>query len=357
LLKKFFLLVRRNYWTEEIALNKIIVRKFREKDAEDVADIFTQVGLINNQDKRKRALESLRRTAKEPEWYDHYLVAEMNERVVGRVILEAAYPPYSELINLYVHSDYQGQGVGSSLVQKCIEIASSKKCFIMSVMADPVGNLPSHRLYSKFSFKPAILGDPAIERGHTWLFRFSENSCISEFLKRHPFAESSVSESKVIFHERMLYRMSLRDPQTKEKIELYLEGQPSQTSEGTMPRISGFSCKEMGLEAIVKEESKTITKGGKTKFEVSIWNISLKPLKIALQVSIPEGTLLNPPIEHALPIEIGSANERDIIFEFAWPSSCKLPDFTSFSTIPVTVFFVIEGFTHPLIVSAGFDKA
>jgi len=333
------------------------VRKFHERDAEDVVEIFATDGLVRNEEERKTYLERSRKTAIEPRWYDNYLVAELEGRVVGRVILEVAYPPYSELINLYIHSDYQGRGVGSSLVQSCIEIASAHKCFVMSVMTDPVGNIPAHRLYSKFGFRPGILGDPCAKRGHMWLFRFSEESCVSEFLKRHPLAESSVASSKVDFHGRTLYCMAWRDPQTEEKISLYLEGQPSQTPEGTMPRIAGFSYqeKDVGLEALVQEQNKIIRRGGTLGFTTSLWNIGTKPLQIALSASIPDGIVLTPS-QLLPPIKINTKNERTIQFELTWPSSCDLPDFTTFSTVPTTCFFQIEGLKQPLFASAGFER-
>ena len=340
------------------ALKKIIVRKFQESDVEDVVEIFSQVGDVRTEEERKRTLEHLKKAAREPRWYDNYLVAELERRVVGRVILEAAYPPYSELINLYVHSNYQGRGVGSSLVQSCIKIASAHKCFVISAMTDPVGNLPAHRLYSKFGFRPGILGDPSAKRGHMWLFRFSEESCVPEFLKRHPFAEPSVASSKVDFQGRMLYCMAWRDPQSEDKLVLYLEGQPSQIPEGTMPRIAGFSYqeKDVGLEALVQEQSKIIRRGETSGFITSLWNIGTKPLQIALSASIPDGTVLALSSQLLPPIEINPKNERTIQFELTWPSSCDLPEFTTFSTVPATCFFQIEDLEQPLFASAGFEK-
>jgi len=334
------------------------VRKFQESDVEDVLEIFASDGLIHNEEERERTKKGLRKNAIEPDWYDHFVVAELEGKVVARVLLEAAYPPYSELINLYVLPAYQGRGIGTSLVQECLRIADASNCFVMSVMADPVGNLPAHRLYSKFGFKTGILGDPSKQRGHMWLFRFSENSLVSEFIRRHPFAEPSVSESKVNFHERMLYRMSWRDPQTKEKIELYLEGQPSQTPEGTMPRISGISYKERDLqsEVLVKEQRKTISQGEKSEFAISFWNLSSIPLRFSFSASVPDGTMLNLLPQYAPSIEIGPRSEKNIEFEFIWSSGCSLPNFTSFATAIVTCFFINEELEHPLFVTAGFEK-
>jgi len=339
-------------------LKKTVVRRFQESDVEEVLEIFATNGLIHNEKEQERIRKGLRKNAIEPEWYDHYLVAELDGKVVGRAILETAYPPYSELINLYVHPDYQSQGVGSSLVQECIETASVHKCFVMSLMTDPVGDVPAHRLYSKFGFRPGILGDPSVKRGHMWLFRFSEESCKSEFLEGYPFAEPSVSSSKVSFHDRMLYRMTWRDPQTEEKLDIYLEGQPSQTPEGTMPRIAGFSYKKeaLELEVLVKEQCEIISRGGTSEFAISFWNLNSKPVQVILGVSIPDGTALTPLPKSLSSIEISPRSEKTIKFEFTWLSNCNLPDFTTFPTVLATCFFTVAGLQHPLFASAGFER-
>lgn len=339
-------------------MKKAVVRKFRETDAEAVVNIFQTCGLIRNEDERERSLYYLRKAATEPKWYAHHLVAELDGRVVGRVILEALYHPYSELVNLYVHPDYWGIGVGSSLVQSCIDIASSLGSLLISSMTDPVGNLPAHRLYSKFGFKPAILGDPSAARGHMWLFRFSERSYASEFLKRHPFAEPSVSQSKIEFHGRMLYRMAWTDPQTKEKLTLYIEGQPSQTLEGTMPRVAGFSFKEekVMLDMLVQELDKTIRQGEVSKFIVSIWNLGSETLRTTWTASIPEGMELNPPLEPPLSVDVRPSETNHVQYALAWPLGISLPDFTTFSTIPATCFYTIKGLAQPLFASAGFER-
>lgn len=339
-------------------MKKANVRKFQESDVEDVLEIFASDGLIHNEEERERTRKGLRKNAIEPDWYDHFLVAELEGKVVARVLLQVAYPPYSELINIYVLPAYQGRGIGTSLVQECIRIASGTNCFVMSVMADPVGNLPAHRLYSKFGFRPGILGDPSLKRGHMWLFRFSEESSVSEFLKRHPFSEPSVSQSKVDFHGRMLYRMVWRDPQTKEKLELYVEGQPSQTPEGTMPRISGFSYEERdrGLEVLMKEESKSIRQGETCRFSLFFRNSGSKSLQITLGASLLDGTTLRPMPQTLGQLEISPGNEKALQFELACPANCKLLDFTTFPTVLATCFFTIEGLQYPLFASAGFEK-
>lgn len=339
-------------------MNGVVVRRFHERDIEDIVEIFASLGLIRDAEERELYRKSLEKSALEPRWYDHYLVAELNGEVVGRVILEAAYPPYCELINLYVHSDHRRIGIGSSLVQACIELASKLNCSVMSLMTEPVGNLAAYRLFSKFGFCIGILGDPSLERGHAWLFRFSEESFVSRFIWRHPFAEPSVSLSKISFHEQMLYRMAWREPHSDEALALYLRGQPSQTVEGTMPRIAGFSYREGGVrvEVAVKEQQKIIREGETCRFTVSLWNAGTKPLELTFNTSIPEGTILSP-----YPKELGTVNippeEGEAIrFEFKWLSGHSLPNFTTFPTVPTTCFLNIEGINRPFFVSAGFER-
>ena len=48
--------------------------------------------MIHNEEERERTWRGLKKNALEPGSYDHFLVAEMDGKVVGRVIFEAAYP-------------------------------------------------------------------------------------------------------------------------------------------------------------------------------------------------------------------------------------------------------------------------
>ena len=333
-----------------------MVRRFQEGDLEVVLEIFSSIGLIHGDEERDRYRGHLRRAAIQPPWYDTHLVAEFDGRVVGRVILEAAYPPYSELINLYVRQNYHGRGVGTCLVQACIEAAKAFRCFVMTTMTDPMGNLPVHRLYSKFSFRPGIHGDPHTERGHTWLFRFSEESCVAAFLRKHPFAEPHVSPSKADFHGRPLYSMHWRDPQTGEALALYLEGKPSQTPEGTMPRIAGFSYKEggTGLEGLAQELVKTIREEGTSGFKVYLWNNGSRRLEVEFGASIPLRLELNPSPQDLQAIDMGPNEEKKLRFEIKWLSGSSLP-YTTFPTIFVTFFLLLKGLGQPLLTSVGFE--
>ena len=230
--------------------------------------------------------------------------------------------------------------------------------FVISLMTKPVGNLAAYRLFSKFGFCPGIPGDPSLERGHMWLFRFSEESFVSRFLWRHPFSEPSVSPSKISFHDQMLYRMGWRDPQSDEALAHYLKGQPSQTVEGTMPRIAGFSYREGGMrvEGAVKEQQKTIGEGETCKFNLSLWNAGSKPLELTFNTSIPEGTMLSPSPEELGTVNIPPEEGDAIRFDFKWLSGHSLPYFTTFPTVPATFFLNIEGINQPIFISSGFER-
>jgi len=351
----YITLFQRLLWRK---LDGVVIRKFHERDVEDVVEIFASVGLIQDGEDQEKYQKRLRKVALEPPWYDHYLVAELDGKVVGRVILETAYPPYCELINLYVHQDYRRIGVGSNLIQACIGLASKLNCSLMSVMTDPVENLAAHRFYSKFGFRPGILGDPSLERGHMWLFRFSKENFVGSFLWRHPFAEPSVSPSKIGFHGRMLYRMTWRDPQTGEELALYLEGQPNQPDKGTMPRIAGFLYRDEStmVEGVVKELQKTIKEGETSTFTVLLRNVGSKPVELTFNASIPRGTMLSPFPKDLYRTNILPKEEKTVRFKFTWLSSYTLPNFTTFLTVPVTCFLQFEGADKPIFLSAGFER-
>ena len=152
--------------------------------------------------------------------------------------------------------------------------------------------------------------------------------------------------------------MSWRDPQTTDRIDLFIERQSIQIPNGTMPRVSGLSYKTCGLDfdALITEQNGIIRQGRSTEFTLSIWNRSTIPLQIPLSASIPDGTVLAPAPHLLSPIQINSANEKTIQFQFTWPHQCDLPCFTTFPTVVATIFLEIKNHKHPLFVSAGFEK-
>lgn len=62
-----------------------------------------------------------------------YLVAEIDNTIVGCVVLEVYSQKLAEIRSLVVNSQYQGKGIGKRLVEACVERA--KALNILEVMA------------------------------------------------------------------------------------------------------------------------------------------------------------------------------------------------------------------------------
>ncbi|RLF83927.1 hypothetical protein DRN41_07025, partial [Thermococci archaeon] len=127
---------------------KVQVFEFKEKFVEGVEELYSTLGwkfspkLIN-------IWKSLRN-------YSKVLIALSDDRVVGKVTLDVAFPPYAEIVNLIVHPEYHGKGIGTKLIEECIKISETKGHNIQFLMTE-YDNIPALNLYKKFNFYPAIL--------------------------------------------------------------------------------------------------------------------------------------------------------------------------------------------------------
>jgi len=208
---------------------KVQVFEFKEEFAKGVEELYNTLGwkfspkLIN-------IWKSLRN-------YSKVLIALSDDRVVGKVTLDVAFPPYAEIVNLIVHPEYQRKGIGTKLIEECIKISESKGHNIQFLMTE-YDNIPALNLYKKFNFYPAILS----KRKQLWLFRFGKGSFVENFLRTHPLFEFKVSRKKVSFHGEKFYEISFADIMGNAHLKVYFRGQPGQ--EGTMPRIAGISFME-----------------------------------------------------------------------------------------------------------------
>lgn len=278
-------------------------------------------------------------------------VAELDGRIIGKVGLDTAFPPYAEVINIVVHPDYQGRGVGSRLMEYCIREADRRGFWIIYLMCDPL-DVGVHRFYSRLGFKPGILGDKEDPRDSTWLFRFSRGSFVDRFLHDHPLSEFQVSEGKVGFHGRRLYRMRWIDPVTEDRLELFLEGQPGQPDHGIMPRITGFAYRLGGLavEALVRETGCSISHGepGRLRLEFEnrsdgVVTLTLKPLT-ALGVEVKP----RPPRR----LKVGAHEKRIFEFYTLLNGFFRIPVvYLSFQTVVSSFAVSVDGFNG--LVSAG----
>lgn len=326
---------------------EIIIRRFTERDAQDIIDLHSFLNW-------PISLKTVKSWSKGNE-YTRVLVAETNGKVVGKVTLDTAYPPYCELVNLIVHPSFRKVSVASRLIQRCIEIAQSRGCPIISLMTE-VTNYSAHRLYSKFKFYLGILPELP-DRGDLWLFRFSNDSFVGRFLYRHPLSEFSVSPTKTMFRHRLLHRMRWIDPLTRDGITLFLEGQPGQPERGgTAPRIAGVSVKEgqTALDLLVDEKAKLVKTGGEGSFEVLMVNRGKQKLQVEdIAFMVPKGVHVTEKKVRFDKLKIGESGIMH--FKFNLHSDFEIP-VLSFATILITCILKIQGFHINFMVTAGFER-
>ncbi len=160
---------------------QLIIRKFRKKDAKDVAEIFKLV------DDDSRPPEAYERWASYPDFCLN-LVAEMNGKVVGRLLVDQLYPTYQELVNFAIHPDYQGQGLGKTMVKEAIHRIEANPNAIPFLKVDDANHV-ARRLYERNKFLPAIQGNQDLNH---WLLRYESASLTRWFIKGHPNSQFEV---------------------------------------------------------------------------------------------------------------------------------------------------------------------
>jgi len=109
------------------------------------------------------------------------LVAEIDGKAVGRVVLEAIYPPFGELQNMSVLPEFRGRGVGGALVDECIS-QLARKGFLAAFLQTHFDNLTAQRLYARKGFIVAAKG--VMLR----LVRFINLPILDRFFYDHPVA-------------------------------------------------------------------------------------------------------------------------------------------------------------------------
>jgi len=202
------------------------------------------------------------------------LAVNVEGRIVGKVTLDLAYRPYAEIVNLMVHPNHHGRGVGRGLLEECIRVAEVHGFHIQYLMTG-VNNIVAHRLYSRYGFIPTILPG-RLDRGYNWLFRFSKKTFVAEFLDSTPFATYKASRRRTVLADRKLYKAGWKSLLSSDRLYLYFEGQPGQPpTAGTMPRISGVEIlqKGLGLKISIHEESIKIGRAEPSVFQLRVANI------------------------------------------------------------------------------------
>lgn len=324
----------------------IVVRRFGERDAGDIIEIHRVLGWSTSE-------KAVKGWSEESD-YTLRLVAEAGGRAVGKVILDTAYPPYSELVNLMVHPEHRRLGVASRMVRECLRLAEARGCPFTLLMTER-DNMPAQGLYKRHGFASCITG--AGDEKHIWMIRLPEGSAAASFEREHPYAESTTPEGRKKFHDRSLYVMEWNDTQTRDRLELYLEGQPGQPREGgTAPRIAGISLRsrETSLGLLIREKDGTIDVGEEASFALKLSNEGRGEIQIArMDYLAPRGIELTAePTPRALKPGEGS----EILVRARMTRGFEVP-ILSFPTVLVTCIVEINGIDSPIPVTAGFERA
>ena len=128
------------------------VRLLKREDADSIVDLYKTVGW-------KLSKEHVAKWIKYSGKYSRILVAELNDKIVGKVTLDTAFSPYAEIVNIIVHPGYQKMGIGSKLIKECIKIAtdSGHNINLLNVRSRKQRDPPvlrSTRIYTWNSWRP-----------------------------------------------------------------------------------------------------------------------------------------------------------------------------------------------------------
>jgi len=329
------------------SLKDVTVRVIQERDIDQVVEMHRLIGALVN-------AETVRRWCREDP-YSRRLVAEVDGRVVGKVTLDTAYPPYSELVNLMVHPDYRRRGVANRLVQGCIGEAGSRGHPIILLMTEPE-NTPAINLYARNGFINCIPGGPG-EREFTWMMRLSEDSVAGGFLRDRPSSRFTPPRGRTRFHGRLLYGIRWDDLETGDHLGLLLEGQPGQPMRGgTAPRIAAATIKDgtRSVDLLIREEQATIDAGKIARFRLLTVNSSEEEITIEWIGRLhPKGVRISE--VSTLPTTIKPGAEAVTRFTAGLDHGFDVP-VLSFATVLLTLSVKIRGIESPLLVTAGFER-
>lgn len=119
-----------------------MIRKAKNKDLKIIYSLL-QEG-VNSGKVLKRSSTELEKVI------NSFFVYEVNNKVVGCCSLEIYSQKLAEIRSLVVLSEYRNKGIGSALVQKCLDKAKKKGIYQVLSVTDKC------HLFEKFGFKSEI---------------------------------------------------------------------------------------------------------------------------------------------------------------------------------------------------------
>lgn len=328
-------------------MENVLIKELSLENLDIYLKFLNEIGWKSTRQDVLKAFKVYRETG-----YSTVYVASYGGNVIGRVLLDTVYPPYAEIVNLYVHPDYRNKGIGSKLVKECIKRAEEKGHYIIYLMCDPT-DLKIHKFYERLGFTLVIFDRK--RRNDIWLYFFGSKSFVREFINLHSFVEKRALKYKPIFYGEKLYAIYYTDPLTRETLKVFFKGQPGQPiKSGIMPRIVAvaYNTRDLNIVAWVEENDKRISLVEPAEFTLYIRNLGNSIVKVlpkpltSPELSI-EGSFnkiyLNPGEKLNMLYKLNIERKEFI----------KLVEFLSFPTIIASIELQVN--KRKLVVSAGFN--
>lgn len=144
---------------QKVKLN-FIIRPIRFTDAEDVYNLRILDGVRENtMSLFSERLDKTESFIKNISSEDHVMVAEIEENGIEKVIglaglhmMKSPRARHSASLGISVHTDYQGFGIGTALMQKLIDLADNWLMLIRIELEVFTDNKAAINLYQSFGF-------------------------------------------------------------------------------------------------------------------------------------------------------------------------------------------------------------
>ncbi len=230
----------------------------------------------------------------EEEWqarhYYRELVAEADGMIVGRIGLEAYYPPFAQMLDLAVRPEYRRRGIGTALMRAC-RSRVARRGFCALYLQTEIDNTAAHRLYTSLGFLPLAHG--VMLR----MVHLLDYPLAAEYLQRHPLASYRHLPAE---GRDGVWNMEWSGPITGDLLTLSVAtGSTHAESRGLGPALQGFAWKNGGgkrfLSAeLVCEPLRDIEPGRFAEMQLRIVNQGGQTEEGVAQVILPPGIEISP---------------------------------------------------------------
>ena len=250
--------------------------------------------------------------------------------IVGRVILEAPYRPYCELVNLCVRPDYRGRGVATALVRESIRRARETgfKYMVLQEYHDSA----AHGIYEKVGFVNATVGE--MQR----LIKLLDVPLVSIFLQHHPNA-TFISEAAPEHGERrwrLLWRVG------DDYVALLLQGGSCQgDSDGFQPVVQACEFVRGGVGLVAGVETvPELARGEVADLVVALENCATEKFEgVVRAMLLPDTEVVGEfgASVAQIELEVGESATIRLPIRVHHEFSCDAQRFCSYPSAPFTV--------------------